>query len=276
MPASSNAKTDSNITISEQESKSLAKAFALNTKVHLDIKESLKRLSDAYSQNETTYTCQDGGVIEFTFGADSLYPATISHRLCDDGTRLINGKMIVDENTTAYTITFSGDNDIEDDFFYLNASLQLMKIQDGSRVIRTKSTNSLTYEHWFFTSDINYVLQGMNVSFFDYEHTLMEGVDMYNYYHEGGSVKLDDNIMFEAVSGFHSMNCGDDCDSAVLVQLFIIDNNMHHGSVSFKEVESSKQINIIGNEAEDMLDVSVSSDMYDLNISEYMYSPKMI
>lgn len=267
---SDNSKIDSNITFSEIDSKSLAKAFALNTKVHLDIIEYLKNLRNAYSNNETTYTCQDGGVMEFEFATDSLFPATIFHRLCNDGTRFIDGKIIVDENSTAYTITFSGDN-IEDNFFYLSAPLQLMEIKSASRVIRTKATNALDYEHWFFKSNIEYIWQEMNVSFIDYQHTLMDGVNMYNYYHESGRVNIDDNLTFEAVSGFHSANCGYDCNSVNLVQLFIIDNNIHHGSVSFKEVESSQQINIIGNEKEEMLDISVSPDIYDLNISWYMY-----
>jgi len=266
-----NNTTDSNVTLTEKDSKSLAKAFALNTKVHLDIIEYLKNLRKAYASNETTYTCQNGGMMEFTFGPDSLFPATIFHRLCNDGTRFISGKIIVDENATAYTITFSGDNNLEDNFFYLNASLQLVQIQSGSTIIRTKATNDLTYEHWFFKSDINYTWQEMNVSFSDYEHSMVDVVSMYNYHHESGKITIDDNITFEAVSGFHSANGGSDCDSVILVQLYIIDNNMHHGSVSFKEVESSQQINIIGNEAEDILDISVLPDIYDLNISWYMY-----
>jgi len=275
-PISDNSKTDFNITLSEKDSKSLAKAFTLNTKVHLDIIEYIKKLRNAYSNNETTYICKDGGVMEFTFGADSVFPATIHYRLCNDGIRFINGKISVDENATAYTVIFRGDNNIDDNFFYLNAPLQLVEIEDGSTIIRTKATNDLTYEHWFFKSDINYMWQEMNVSFSDYKHTLMDGESMYNYHHESGMVTIDDNITFEAVSGVHSANCGSDCDSVNLVQLFIIDSNIDHGSVSFKEVESSQQINIIGNEVDDMLEVSGLLDNYDLNISKYMYLPSSI
>jgi hypothetical protein len=263
--------SDFNATLIEQDSKSLTKAFSLNTKIHLDIIEYIKILRNAYLENETSYSCQDNGVMEFTFGSDSLFPATILHRLCRDRTRLISGKMFIDENATAYTITFSGDEEFNENFFYLSAPLQIVQINNGSNIVITKATNDLTYEHYFFNSNIEYTWQEMNVSFIDYKHTLMEGDGIYNYYHESGRVDINNSIIFKAVSGFNSINCGEYCNSVNLVQLFIIDNNMHHGSVSFKEVESSKQIHINGSEAEGMIDISIPPNNYELNISKYMY-----